>query len=195
MTFNPNGEWGWTDRTVQSNNPAAWQNPGGGFGCARLGCEDQFAFPAQADPTRCTGSTARQAEALPRLRRREVLRQRQRPRRAVTITRRLAQARSHLATLTQATIAMIAPPALSFRSRSAFTGRPLTVRTSPPTAALDLIGNQLPSPMAVRSCRTRFGTWPFCRIRMTCARIIASLAARASLAELWRFHLNHRHRA
>src|SRR6516162_5266008 len=32
MTFTPNGEWGWTDRTVQSNNPAAWQNPGGGFG-------------------------------------------------------------------------------------------------------------------------------------------------------------------
>src|SRR6516162_3291264 len=32
MTFNPNGEWGWTDRTVLSNNPAAWQNPGGGFG-------------------------------------------------------------------------------------------------------------------------------------------------------------------
>jgi hypothetical protein len=31
MTFVPNGEWGWTDRTVQSNNPAAWQNPGGGF--------------------------------------------------------------------------------------------------------------------------------------------------------------------
>ena len=32
MTFVPNGEWGWTDRTVQSNSPAAWQNPGGGFG-------------------------------------------------------------------------------------------------------------------------------------------------------------------
>ena len=32
MTFSPNGEWGWTDRTVLSNNPAAWQNPGGGFG-------------------------------------------------------------------------------------------------------------------------------------------------------------------
>ena len=32
MTFNPNGEWGWTDRTVQSGNPAQWQNPGGGFG-------------------------------------------------------------------------------------------------------------------------------------------------------------------
>jgi hypothetical protein len=25
------GEWGWTDRTVQSNDVAAWQNPGGGF--------------------------------------------------------------------------------------------------------------------------------------------------------------------
>jgi hypothetical protein len=32
MTFGTQGEWGWTDRTVQSNNGAAWQNPGGGFG-------------------------------------------------------------------------------------------------------------------------------------------------------------------
>jgi hypothetical protein len=32
MTDNPNGEWGWTDRSVTSNNAAAWQNPGGGFG-------------------------------------------------------------------------------------------------------------------------------------------------------------------
>src|SRR6516162_4460538 len=31
MTFATQGEWGWTDRTVQSNSPAAWQNPGGGF--------------------------------------------------------------------------------------------------------------------------------------------------------------------
>jgi hypothetical protein len=31
MTFGTGGEWGWTDRTVQSNSPAAWQNPGGGF--------------------------------------------------------------------------------------------------------------------------------------------------------------------
>jgi hypothetical protein len=29
---NPNGQWFWTDRTVQSNSPAAWQNPGGGWG-------------------------------------------------------------------------------------------------------------------------------------------------------------------
>ena len=31
MTFATQGEWGWTDRTVQSNSGAAWQNPGGGF--------------------------------------------------------------------------------------------------------------------------------------------------------------------
>jgi hypothetical protein len=32
MIVVPNGQWGWTERTVQSNSPAAWQNPGGGFG-------------------------------------------------------------------------------------------------------------------------------------------------------------------
>ena len=32
MDFATQGEWGWTDRTVQANSPAAWQNPGGGFG-------------------------------------------------------------------------------------------------------------------------------------------------------------------
>jgi hypothetical protein len=26
------GQWGWTDRLVQSNEGAAWENPGGGFG-------------------------------------------------------------------------------------------------------------------------------------------------------------------
>src|SRR5207247_692403 len=30
--FTPNGQWGWTDRTVQANDAAAWRNPGGGFG-------------------------------------------------------------------------------------------------------------------------------------------------------------------
>jgi cell division septation protein DedD len=29
--FTPAGQWGWQDRTVQANNEAAWQNPGGGF--------------------------------------------------------------------------------------------------------------------------------------------------------------------
>ena len=32
MNFTPGGQWGWTDRTVTSNSPAAWRNPGGGFG-------------------------------------------------------------------------------------------------------------------------------------------------------------------
>jgi len=31
MDANPKGQWGWTTRTVQSNDPAAWENPGGGF--------------------------------------------------------------------------------------------------------------------------------------------------------------------
>ncbi|MFL6499540.1 MAG: hypothetical protein ACJ8LL_02335 [Candidatus Udaeobacter sp.] len=30
MMFIPNGAWIWTDRTVQSNQGAVWQNPGGG---------------------------------------------------------------------------------------------------------------------------------------------------------------------
>ena len=33
MTFGTQGEWGWTDRTVQSNSGAAFRNPGGDFGC------------------------------------------------------------------------------------------------------------------------------------------------------------------
>src|SRR5207249_3458251 len=32
--FTPAGQWGWTDRTVQANQAAAWRNPGGGFGTA-----------------------------------------------------------------------------------------------------------------------------------------------------------------
>lgn len=32
MDFAAGGEWGQTERLVQSGNPAAWQNPGGGFG-------------------------------------------------------------------------------------------------------------------------------------------------------------------
>src|SRR6266850_7899249 len=31
MNFTPNGQWGWTDRSPQSNSGAAWRNPGGGF--------------------------------------------------------------------------------------------------------------------------------------------------------------------
>ena len=32
MDFTNGGQWGWEDRSVQSGNGAAWQNPGGGFG-------------------------------------------------------------------------------------------------------------------------------------------------------------------
>ena len=42
MTFSTEGEWGWTARTVTSNNVSAWQNPAGGFGppptCPAPGC-------------------------------------------------------------------------------------------------------------------------------------------------------------
>src|SRR5204863_892455 len=34
MDSTAGGQWGWTDRTLQSNSPAAWQNPGGGFATA-----------------------------------------------------------------------------------------------------------------------------------------------------------------
>ena len=38
MDFGTGGQWGWTDRTVGSNNEAAWQNPGGGFGICPCSC-------------------------------------------------------------------------------------------------------------------------------------------------------------
>jgi hypothetical protein len=31
MNFTPAGQWGWFDRLITANNPAAWRNPGGGF--------------------------------------------------------------------------------------------------------------------------------------------------------------------
>jgi hypothetical protein len=34
MDFATGGQWGWADRSVQSNSAAAWENPGGGFGTA-----------------------------------------------------------------------------------------------------------------------------------------------------------------
>ena len=32
MDIGTNGQWGWATRSVQTNNPATWQNPGDGFG-------------------------------------------------------------------------------------------------------------------------------------------------------------------
>ena len=39
MSFSAGGQWGWTERTIQSNSASAWRNPGGGFGspCANWG--------------------------------------------------------------------------------------------------------------------------------------------------------------
>ena len=47
MDYNGNDQWFWKDRTVQNNNPAAWQNPGDGFGS---GCT------TWAQRTSCLGS-------------------------------------------------------------------------------------------------------------------------------------------
>jgi N-acetylneuraminic acid mutarotase len=48
QSFNPTGEWGWTDRTITNTQSAAWQNPSGGFGIC----------PAWDRRTVCIGNTA-----------------------------------------------------------------------------------------------------------------------------------------
>ena len=63
MTFGTQGEWGWSDRTVQSNDRAALQNPGGGFGICPSWTAKRSAYLPQPDPTRFTVSTGRQAAA------------------------------------------------------------------------------------------------------------------------------------
>lgn len=49
MDFAVGGQWGWQARTVQSNNPAQWQNPADGFG---TGCASYAAMGT------CLGSAA-----------------------------------------------------------------------------------------------------------------------------------------
>src|SRR2546423_14183671 len=45
LSANPNGYWWWTNRTVQANSPAAWQNPNGGSGrCATWGVRSACLF-------------------------------------------------------------------------------------------------------------------------------------------------------
>jgi len=60
--------WYWQDRTVQSNNPAAWQNTGGGFGvCTTWGvrgtCTGDAAAPDQV--FRLVGTIGGGATATP----------------------------------------------------------------------------------------------------------------------------------
>src|ERR1043166_7919500 len=72
MAFSPGGEWGWTDRTVQANSTASWQNTGGGFGppgsCPAPGCPN----PCPTCHTWgirqcCTGSPAGEPDHMFRL--------------------------------------------------------------------------------------------------------------------------------
>lgn len=51
MDFDPYGQWGWTERTVQSNNASAWQNPGNGFetGCTSWATRTSCAVGADPD--------------------------------------------------------------------------------------------------------------------------------------------------
>jgi hypothetical protein len=50
MDFTPFGQWGWTDRTVQFNNAAAWQNPGGGFGACPTWNRKLVCIPTASGP-------------------------------------------------------------------------------------------------------------------------------------------------
>ncbi len=50
MDFGTQGEWGWTDRTVQSNSSAAWQNTGGGFGVCPTWMAKLICIPTASGP-------------------------------------------------------------------------------------------------------------------------------------------------
>ena len=50
MTFLPNGAWFWRDRTLQSNQGAAWQNPGGGFGVCPTWAQKTTCIPLTGGP-------------------------------------------------------------------------------------------------------------------------------------------------
>jgi N-acetylneuraminic acid mutarotase len=50
MTFATEGEWGWTDRSVQSNNEAKWQNPAGGFAVCPSWTDKLTCIPTSLGP-------------------------------------------------------------------------------------------------------------------------------------------------
>jgi hypothetical protein len=55
MDLTPGGQWGWTERTVQSFSESAWKNPGGGFGTI---CTPSWGYRVTdcmvgADPDNC----------------------------------------------------------------------------------------------------------------------------------------------
>ena len=70
--FTPAGEWGWTNRTVQANSPAAWKNPGGGFPppatCPAPGCPVPCPTCTSYGVRQCcTGTAAGQPDQMFRL--------------------------------------------------------------------------------------------------------------------------------
>ena len=150
MDFGTQGEWGWTDRTVSLITPAAWQNPGGGFGvCPTWVPKLAVCIPTAGGPDqvyRLNGTTGGGGTPTPTPSARLP---------AAPPTPRLpGLAQSRLATLTPATIATIAqpnhPPFPLTRLRA-----DIYSTMSPRTASLDLTGTKLRSPMAVRCCRAR----------------------------------------
>jgi hypothetical protein len=50
MSFTPNGQWGWTERTLLANATAAWQNPGGGFGACPTWNRKLVCIPTSTGP-------------------------------------------------------------------------------------------------------------------------------------------------
>src|SRR5438094_4049805 len=64
MTYGTQGEWGWSNRTVTSYNPAVWRNPGGGLGAGCLSWSRRGAIcsidPSEPDQIyRLNGTTNR----------------------------------------------------------------------------------------------------------------------------------------
>jgi hypothetical protein len=50
MDLSTGGQWFWHVRTVQSNSPAAWQNPGGGFGVCQTWAPQTTCFDSITSP-------------------------------------------------------------------------------------------------------------------------------------------------
>ena len=82
MTFLPNGAWVWRDRTVQSNQGAAWQNPGGGFGVCPTWTLKTTCIPITGGPDQVFRLNGTTGEVL-QLRRLRLARRQRQQRRAV----------------------------------------------------------------------------------------------------------------
>ena len=137
MMFASNGAWVWTDRTVQSNNGAAWQNPGGGFGVCptwalKTTCVQITGGPDQV--FRLNGTTG---QGTP------------------TPTATASPSASATATATATTTA--SPSGTPSTSPSA-TATPTPTATASPTASQSVTPTPTPTPTQV-GCVHGFGFW------------------------------------